>query len=321
MSARTRLVGGRLTVAESAHVWLLDLAGLVSPNTLASYRSIVRCHIAPSPLGAMPLEAVGREDVRRFLLATFRSGKSPGYVGLMLSVLREVAYRAIDQGLLTTNPMLRVWGKRPPPELRVRRDPADYTPPDGMGTRILDALHAEHPGLHRLACVYAKSGMRRSEALGLQTSDVSFRDSTITLRRQWHGNGRVGPLKGRRPRTIDMSRTLEAILTAAIVESAQLAHRLGCPLEPAWIFRGPTGRPWSPAWVSRRLQRVSIAVAGQSYGAKAFRHAVATALLTRGEHPRYVQLLLGHAHLSTTMQYVAHRGMRRRSAVDGLDDL
>jgi integrase len=309
-----------MTVSDLGRVWLDNLSGAVAGNTLWSYRSVFRHAVAPSRFGALPVVAVSPQDVRDFLLDERRRGRAPGTVRLTKSVVSLIMQEAIRRGWLLTNPVSRLW-RHVPPELSVRADPDRQTPPPGVSTAIAARVRLKRPRLAWIVATYQATGCRRNEALGLQADDLDFTAGVLTIRRQWHGAGRVGPPKGRRPRTIDMATDLVDVLRDALADSDQTARSLGRD-GPRWVFRAPqTGVPWHPSFVGRAIGLTSAEVCGERFGPRSFRHAVATKLLYDGEAPRYVQLLLGHQHLATTMTYVAHRGLRRREAVDRLRGL
>ncbi len=303
-----------MTVREYFVAWLRTLPGAVSPQTITAYEGIVRLHLLPV-LGHRALAALTRDDVRTYLLAERRSGRSAQVCRLRLAVLRRALFDAVDDGLIPQNPATDLW-RRIPPELRVRRQPGRFAIRDGAGPAVLRALSRAHIDLYRLVLTYALSGMRRNEGLGLQIDDLDFTAGTIRVARQWHGGGSIGPPKGRRERVIDMAEELQPELMEAVHASRALASRLGCPPEPAWLFRSPRGGvPWSPKTVNYVLAQVSLEAVGRRIGPKALRHTVATTLMNSGVSPRYVQSLLGHQQIATTMLYVADEGIRDPGAL------
>ena len=67
------------------------------------------------------------------------------------------------------------------------------------------------------------------------------------------------------------------------------------------------------------MKRAGLAGKGLTY--HALRHTFATALLSRGEHPKVVQSLVGHSSITQTMDTYSHllEGMGS-GAVDGLHE-
>lgn len=312
-----------MTVVDVAEAWLGRIVGSVAGTTHAAYARIVRRHLAPHPLGAMPIARVRPTDVRAFLLDQRRRGWSPGFVRMMQTVCSCVGHEAVERRFARTNCATELW-RRTPPELRIVTDPGQHMPPEGGATAVLRRLWSDHVDLARVVAVYAHTGCRRSEALGLQAEDVEFTRGTLTIRRQWLGSARRGgtthPPKGRRPRTVDLAAALAPVLRDAIAESERIAAHLGRPALPRWIFRSAyTGLPWHPSHVSRVVRDVATLVTGRPFGPKSIRHAVASHLMNTGRNPRYVQSLLGHGALATTMVYVESRGLRDPAAVDDLD--
>lgn len=303
-----------MTVRQYLMEWLGTLSGAVHENTATVYRSITRLHLIPA-FGERELTDVDRDAVRQYLLGKRRDGRSPRACALHLAVLRRALFDAIDARLLTQNVATELW-RHTPPELRVRRQPGAFALRDGNGPAILLALARDHPPMYRLVTTYALSAMRRNEGLGLQIDDLDFTRGRIRIQRQWYGRGRIGPPKGRRPRTIDMAEELRPVLEEAIHDSRAVVRRLGCAPEPAWLFRNDrTGVPWHPGTVNLILGRVSLDAVGKRIGPKAFRHTAATTLMNSGVSPRYVQGLLGHRDIATTMLYVADEGMRDPDAL------
>jgi site-specific recombinase XerD len=130
------------------------------------------------------------------------------------------------------------------------------------------------------------AGLRISEALGLQVSDI---DSARMLVRVQQG-------KGKRDRYVPLSPTL----------LGQLRDYWHAYRPTAWLFPGGhRDRPLSPCSV----QRVSAHVRRKARLAKpvtthTMRHCFATHLLEAGTDLRTIQLLLGHRSLQTTAVYL-----------------
>lgn len=305
-----------MTLSEYLPAWLATLRGAIASHTHQTYGQVVRLHLLPA-LGSHALSGLTRDHVRAFLLAQRHAGRPPEVCQLYLAVLRRALFDAMDRvpPLVAENVATGLW-RRVPPELRVRKRPGRFALREDVGVAVLLALARRHPPLYRLVLTYALSAMRRNEGLGLWIDDLDFRGGRIRIARQWHGAGRIGPPKGRGARIIDMAEELRPVLEEAVHESREIARRLGRPAVPPWLFRSHlTGVPWAPQYVNQRLGLVALEAVGRRVGPKAYRHTAATTLMNGGVSPRYVQALMGHADIATTMLYVADETLRDPAAL------
>ncbi len=135
-----------------------------------------------------------------------------------------------------------------------------------------------------LTTAYA-AGLRVSEVIGLRVSDIDSRRSMIRIE---HG-------KGGKQRYVMLSAQLLAIL--------RTYWRLARPEN--WLFPGrDASRPIEPT-VLHAACRTARAAAGidKQVTVHVLRHSFATHLLESGVDIRVIQVLLGHAHLSSTARY------------------
>jgi site-specific recombinase XerD len=155
--------------------------------------------------------------------------------------------------------------------------------------RIIEAIDATSPdGLRNRAFfeLLYSSGLRTGEALALTVNDVDLRERTVMVR---HG-------KGGRDRVVPISVTAAGALGAYL----EKGRRTG---EDA-LFRH--GRRRMTYAVARRIFREALeraAVPKRKRSLYSIRHSCATHLLEAGADIRYVQELLGHESLDTTVRY------------------
>ena len=135
-----------------------------------------------------------------------------------------------------------------------------------------------------LTTVYA-AGLRVSEVVGLQVTDIDSARMTI----------RVREAKGGRDRYVMLSPQLLAILRA---------HWRRARSRP-WLFPGPDrSRPITARTVQRAC-REAVEAAGldKSVTVHTLRHCFATHLLEQGVDIRVIQGLLGHRQIASTTRY------------------
>jgi len=168
---------------------------------------------------------------------------------------------------------------------------------------VAQLLAAAKPGRERMLLETAYGcGLRISELLGLQVTDIDASRMVVTVR---HG-------KGAKDRQVPLSSRL---LTS--MRAWWCTHR-----QKPWLFPGktPAGH-LSDGMVQRLAQRV---VARAQLRKKAtlhtLRHSYATHLLEAGVDVVTLQKLLGHSDLSTTARYL-HLSTRQMQKLPNVLDL
>jgi excisionase family DNA binding protein len=170
-------------------------------------------------------------------------------------------------------------------------------------------------------------GMRRGEVLGLRWQDIDLDAGTIAIRQQLqrvHGSLRTGPVKtraGNRDLPIP-GLAREALL---IRQQKQAADREA--FGRAWqdtglVFTTRSGLPIEPRNLVRSFRRVCDSNQIRVIKVHHLRHTTASLLKKLRVAPRDAQMILGHAHISTTMQIYTHVDQEARDdAVASLNKL
>jgi len=158
-----------------------------------------------------------------------------------------------------------------------------------LGTPALD----DPEGLRDRALMellYA-TGLRQSEALDLRLDDVDLAGSTVRVRRGKGGAGRMAPL----------AREAVAALSAYLAEARALLAQFK---DSGFFFVSRAGTRLDPSGMLKRFKRYAGAAGiKRPVGFHTFRHSVATHLMQRGVHIRYIMELLGHGSLGATQIY------------------
>jgi site-specific recombinase XerD len=147
------------------------------------------------------------------------------------------------------------------------------------------------------------AGLRRSEIVTLRWADILFDEHKIHVKQT----------KGNKDRIV--------MLPFSIVSYLQ-DYRKIYPSDD-WVF---TGQYKGEALSARTIQQVmhdAVAKAGLEKKATvhSLRHSFATHLLESGTDIRYIQKLLGHASLNTTMIYTHISPQSERKIISPLDNL
>ncbi len=150
-----------------------------------------------------------------------------------------------------------------------------------------------------LELLYA-TGLRVSELVGLRREDLNLSAGWILVRG-----------KGSKERIVPVGDRAAALLRRYMAGAR-------CALDPAgsspFVFLSPRGGPLSrQAFWYRVKHYARLAGVSPTVSPHTLRHAFATHLLEHGADLRAVQLMLGHADLSTTQIYthIARERLRR----------
>ena len=321
------------TVAEYAEQWLDGLR--LEASTVASYRRLVRNHIAPyfeklaidklTPSRIArhyrDLEKHGRKDANG--LGKGLSANTVNKVHVALGALLE---SALDDGLITSNPAKKKRTVNAPSGREIRANRPD------IKTWTASQLHAflewdrdkHNDELFPLWRVIAFTGLRRSEALALRWEDLSPKANRLSLRRAVNIADRQNTKKTKTGSARSIELDAETVQVLKSYKAVRGSISLDFARPEAFIFAGLDGKLRNPDKISKRwgtlMSRATVAVEGlPRITLKELRHTHATVLLELGEHPKVVQERLGHSTIATTMNIYSHvTPTMQRSAIDRL---
>ncbi len=264
-------------------VWIED--GLAA-NTLAAYRRDLA--LLATWLGAQSGRALSEAtetDLRGYALAR-HAGSAPTSTNRRLTVFKRFFRWAVREHLIGADPTLKLDAARQP--LRVPKSLSE-----AQVEALLAAPDTELPlGLRdraMLELLYA-SGLRVSELVGLRTVNVSFVECALRV---------TG--KGSKERLVPFGEEALAWIERYVADAR--AAILSAQSSDA-LFVTARGGPMTRQmfW---KLLKAHAARAGITapLSPHTLRHAFATHLLNHGADLRAVQMLLGHADISTTTIY------------------
>jgi len=146
------------------------------------------------------------------------------------------------------------------------------------------------------------TGIRGSEVLGLRVEDVNFTEKEVFIRQG----------KNRKDRIVPLGRIPEKFLSIWV----QKARRWFSMADDGPVFVSAEGSTLSKSALRSRFQVYvkKAGLEGRGFSPHSLRHSCATHLLENGADIRYVQELLGHASLETTVGYT-------RDIVKGLEKI
>ncbi len=266
-------------------VWLQD--GLAA-SSLASYRrDLVAWSAWLERQAHKSLLAAERTDVEAFLAAQFQTKAKITSINRRLSTLRRFYRLHAAQATIGADPTLRVKSPKLPRNL-----PRNLSE-DQVGA-LLRAPDPETPlGLRdraMLETLYA-TGLRVSELVGLKLSQVSLDMGVVRV---------LG--KGNKERLVPLGEeAIDWLKRYCATARAELGGDAKADAVFVTARRGPMTR--QAFWQLIKRHAVKAGIARTALSPHTLRHAFATHLLNHGADLRVVQLLLGHADITTTTIY------------------
>jgi integrase/recombinase XerD len=265
-------------------VWLQD--GL-APSSLSSYRRDLTAWAGWLDRRGSSLLAAQRTDVEAFLADQFRAKAKATSIARRLSSLRRFYALQLLQGTLRADPTLRVRAPKLP-----RRLPKNLS--EAQVEALLAAPDPETTlGLRdraMLETLYA-TGLRVSELVGLTLAQVSLDMGVVRV---------LG--KGSKERLVPLGEESIVWLKRYLATGRPSLVGEG---KSAAVFvtarRGPLTR--QAFWALLKRLGMKAGIPATSISPHVLRHAFATHLLNHGADLRVVQLLLGHADITTTTIY------------------
>ncbi|MDQ6619117.1 MAG: site-specific tyrosine recombinase XerD [Pseudomonadota bacterium] len=265
-------------------VWLQD--GL-APASLDGYRQDLTRFAAWLESRGSHLLCAQRADVELFLADEFRAHSKATSIARRLSALRRFYAMELQQGRLTSDPTLRVHSPKLP-----RRLPKNVT--ETQVEALLAVCNGETSIALRdramLETLYA-TGLRVSELVGLRLSQVALDMGVVRV---------LG--KGSKERLVPLGEESITALRRYLQEGRPaIAGR--AKSDAVFLTSRHTGMTRQAFWLLIKRYAARAGIPAEVLSPHVLRHAFATHLLNHGADLRVVQLLLGHADISTTTIY------------------
>jgi integrase/recombinase XerD len=261
----------------------------LSENTLSAYRRDLKKFEEFTKRRKLTLEAITRDELVDFLAGLYRQKLESRTVARQLATLRNFFRFAQVQELISEDPSINLDSPK------IRRHLPGYLRLEEV-EKLLEQPDAKTPtGLRDRAMleVLYSTGLRVSELTGLGVSDLDSKVGCVRC---------VG--KGDKERIVPVGKKALGAVDKYLREG-----------RPELLTNAKTAGSRA-LFVNRRgvaLSRVGVWKILSAYGRRAglrvaltphmLRHSFATHLLERGADLRSVQLMLGHADISTTQIY------------------
>ena len=319
------------TFKQYADRWMREHADLhCKPSTAAGYRQLLRLYIEPA-LGAKPLHAITRSDVKTFLTALAQKPKSRRKGGeeihenedsaaprvtlsrntlrLALSTLRVIFNHAVEDGLVDKNPAAKL-GKMTKTD-RPKHEAAAMSKDES--DRLLAAVQQLSPDYYGLFLIALRGGLRRGELVALQWGDIQFgsdeQDTNryILVQRNYvHGNFTTP--KSKKSRRVDLSAQLRRVLLDLREERLLKAYEAGKQsISEDFVFPSKAGTVLDPDNLVHYYFEPALTTAGlRKFRFHDLRHTFGSQLIQNGASLAYVRDQMGHSSIQVTADVYGH---------------
>ena len=280
---------GKITVGQYLNNWLTGIKGTVRQRTWERYEQFVRVHLVPA-FGGIKLGNLSRAHLKT--LYASKTDLSPTTIRHLHAAIHKALDEAVADNLIARNVATNI--KLP----KKRKKEIQPLTPDQAKAFLEAARGDRYEPLYVLAIHY---GLRRGELLGLKWSDLQ--ENTLQVRRTM-SEARVGRIeeetKNGKGRRIELSeRALEAL-------RRHRRQQVGVK-DSEYIFPSTTGTPTNSSNLMYRSFKPILKRAGlPQIRFHDLRHTCATIRFMKGQHPKHVQELLGHASIAMTMDIYSH---------------
>jgi integrase/recombinase XerD len=271
----------------------------VAEHTLTSYAHDLVLLDEFSTARDRDVMSLGRADLEEFVRALMAAGRSPRSVARVVACVRGFFRFMVLDHRLAHNPAEDLRAPRSWPALptfltleevdRLIAQPDTATPLGLRDRALIELLYA--------------TGLRVSELVGLRAADINLEAGYL-----------ICSGKGSKQRLVPIGDQAATWVRRYQKEArAQLVKKGSAPR----LFVNTRGGPLSRVGFWKNLKRYGRrAGLAAALSPHVLRHSFATHLLDRGADLRAIQMMLGHADLSTTQIYTHVLEARLRSVYD-----
>jgi integrase/recombinase XerD len=271
------------------HLWLTD--GL-SKATLASYRQDMQRFFVWCEKSSVSLGACSGADVERYLAAQFSEGAKSSSVARRLSTLKRFFKWQAEIGARSNNPCALVDAPRSTRYLPKTLNEAQV---EALLAAPNDATDLGERDKAMLETLYA-SGLRVSELVGLKMIQLNLDQGLVKI---------IG--KGSKERLVPLGELASAAIKTYIAgaRARWLSIQSTATRRSDYVFITARGDAMTRQafWYIIKKHALTAGIDQDALSPHTLRHAFATHLINHGADLRVVQMLLGHADITTTQIY------------------
>lgn len=272
-----------------------------SENARSSYRMFLDRHILPV-LGDTLLTDVTPAMVTKLLVDFQKAGYAHASAVKLYNILNGVFEIAFLDDSIPMNPLLKV--KRPVPRKGEQAQEGTKALTAKELAYVLSCVENEPLKWRVYMNLAADSGARRGELCGLWWSDIDWRESTITIRRNLQYTVQAGiyetsPKNGK-VRVVDIGPETLGLLRQLQAEQA------GTCISKYVFTQDGTPAPMHPQSPTRYFRKFGAKYSIPNFHPHLLRHSSASIALTNGGDVVSTSERLGHSDTAVTLRMYAH---------------
>ncbi len=296
------------TFATYAEKWLKTDALRCKPSTVDFYRDYQKRYVIPR-FGQKKITTITRDEIKAFMSDLTEKGLAKNTIRLAIATLRVVLSAAVEDGILASNPGLRLGRflesqKAAHEAQAMTREEAQI---------FLEAAKEFYPEFHPLFLMALRAGLRKGELLAVRWGDIQFGTSDndpnrYILVQHNYVYGRFTTPKSKKSRRVDMSRELRRVLLelrdkrmleafmkgkTSIAEDLVFPSKAGTVLDQSNL----TNYQFLPCLDRAGLRRFRF---------HDLRHTFGSLLIRDGASLAYVKDQMGHSSIQVTVDTYGH---------------
>ena len=303
----------KLTVSDWFYSWLFDYRKQdLKPKSFQRYHGIYKNYIENTDFGNIKLNDLRTTHLQRHYKKLLDNGVTPTTIRQINTNLKTCLNEAERQGYIQKNwcKLVTLPKKEDNKEVKVLTKQEQE--------KFLEAIKGHE--LELLYIVALGTGLRIGEILGLNWSDIDFKNNELHVNRSLQKAAiyeddkivryevqETTPKTKNSLRTIPVPQNIIKKLIAHKKEQNELILLLQEEYDNKnYVFCNKLGKPIEDKRPGRNLKTILTSISIEPIKFHALRHTYATRLFEAGIPPKTVQHLMGHSDIETTMNIYTH---------------
>jgi len=307
----------KVSVAETATLWLSVVALKVKASTFAGYEATVRLHILPG-LGQIPIAKLTTASISAFAREKLKNGRADGSGGLspktvrdILSVLKGIMDFALGEGLIE-NIVSITYPKHKQKTMRV----LSHAEQTALKSALLDGATIYKVGI--LLCLY--TGLRVGEVCALQWRDFSPGMDKLSVRRSMRRIKNTSGGEGKTKIIVDTPKSKAALRDIPVPKFLSPILKSLVRDEGTYFLSTSERCLTEPRLIQSHFKRVVTAAAIPNANFHSLRHTFSTRCIEAGVDIKSLSEMLGHASVNITLNLYVHSSFdQKREGMNKLE--